>query len=433
MSKIPQDKLLDNTLSILQEGYQYITNRRKKFDSDIFKARFMGKPAVCISGEEGAKIFYSDKMQRKGALPKRIKTTLMGKKGVHTLDSQHHHHRKAMFMQMMGRESLERLITITEAQWDIHVRKWEKSSSLILFNEVQEILTRIICEWSGVPLNEWEVKLRSSDLAQMVDSFGGVGIRHHQGKQARKRSEEWISDIVDQTRRGILEPSKDTVLYRFSHFQDLNEEPLPLKVATVEVLNILRPTVALVYFVLFGALAMHNYPDIRRKLKEGNPEYLEWFVQEVRRFYPFAPFLGAKVKEEFTWKDYTFKPGKLVILDVYGINHDPRIWDDPGTFEPERFRNWNGSPFNFIPQGGGEHQTGHRCAGEWMSIGLLKVAFHYLSSRIEFEVLDQDLSYSLSRMPSKIASGFMIRDVKLVSMEEVNKVETFATDAQPVG
>ena len=37
-----------------------------------------------------------------------------------------------------------------------------------------------------------------------------------------------------------------------------------------------------------------------RKTRRDDRDF-EAFVQEVRRFYPFFPFNGAKVKEDFVW------------------------------------------------------------------------------------------------------------------------------------
>src|SRR3546814_10555834 len=59
-------------------------------------------------------------------------------------------------------------------------------------------------------------------------------------------------------------------------------------------------------------------------------------------------------------------------LDLHGTNRDRRSWDAPEEFRPERFRRWDGSPFNFIPQGGGSHDLNHRCPGEWITIELMK-------------------------------------------------------------
>ncbi|SIE95158.1 Fatty-acid peroxygenase [Mycobacteroides abscessus subsp. abscessus] len=73
------------------------------------------------------------------------------------------------------------------------------------------------------------------------------------------------------------------------------------------------------------------------------------FVQEVRRFYPFGPFLGAIVRKDFIWNEAEFKEGMLVLLDIYGTNHDPLLWEEPYEFRPERFGNWDGSLFDLIP------------------------------------------------------------------------------------
>jgi fatty-acid peroxygenase len=56
------------------------------------------------------------------------------------------------------------------------------------------------------------------------------------------------------------------------------------------------------------------------------------------------------VREEFDWRGRRFAEGTWALLDLYGTNHDARIWGDPETFRPERFRQWDGSAFDFIPQ-----------------------------------------------------------------------------------
>jgi fatty-acid peroxygenase len=101
-----------------------------------------------------------------------------------------------------------------------------------------------------------------------------------------------------------------------------------------------------------------------------------------------------------------------VLLDLYGTNHDARIWGDPETFRPERFRDRDGSAFKFIPQGGGDHHEGHRCAGEWITIQLMKVAVRLLTRSIRYDVPEQDLRFRLSRMPAVPECRFVISNVR---------------------
>jgi fatty-acid peroxygenase len=101
-----------------------------------------------------------------------------------------------------------------------------------------------------------------------------------------------------------------------------------------------------------------------------------------------------------------------VLLDLYGTNHDARLWDKPDEFRPERFRKWSGSAFNFIPQGGGNHYRNHRCPGEWITIELMKDAVEFLAESIAYDIPPQDLRISMSRMPAIPRSRFVISNVR---------------------
>ncbi len=180
----------------------------------------------------------------------------------------------------------------------------------------------------------------------------------------------------------------------------------------MELINVLRPVVAVARFVIFAALALHEHPECRQKLLDVGDDYLEPFVQEVRRFYPFFPFVGGRVRDEFDWRGRHFAKGRWVLLDLYGTNHDARIWGDPQVFRPDRFRRWDGSAFAFIPQGGGDYYTDHRCAGEWITIELVKRAVRLLTESMSYEVPEQDLRIELSRMPAIPKSRFVISDVR---------------------
>lgn len=412
-NSVPKEEGLDHSLSLLREGYLYILNRRQSFQSDIFETRLLGKKAICMGGTEAAAVFYDNsKFKREGVAPNRVAETLFGKKGVQTLDGDAHKHRKQMFMSLMSRERLQKLNEIHAKQWENALDKWQQMEEIELYEETLEIMCRTACEWAGVPVEEEEIKKLADDLRAMFESATAVGPSHWAGRHARNRVEKWIGELIDQVRDGKLNPEEDTALHAFSWHRDLEGILLESKVAAVEVINILRPIVAISVYINFSALAVHHYPKEREKLKSGEGKMAQMFVQEVRRFYPFFPFAAAEVKEEFTWKDYTFEKGTLTLLDLYGTNHDPAIWENPEIFNPSRFENWDDSPFSFIPQGGGDYYLGHRCAGEWVTIEIMKVSLDFLVNRMTYDVPEQDLSYSKVSMPSLPNSKVIIKDVQ---------------------
>jgi len=420
-ASIPKEEGIDQTLSLLQEGYLFIPKRMQKWNTELFETRLLGRKVVCMTGKEAAELFYDNRyFKRKGVAPGRIQKTLFGAGGVQGLDGEEHRHRKAMFMSLMTPERLHALDQITKKQWEIAIDNWENSDiPIVLFDEAEKIMCRIACQWAGVPLWAKNLELRTKDLSAMIDAFGAVGPRHWQGRKARNRAERWIGYIIRQVRTGKLAVSEETALYQIAWHEDLRGNLLDTHIAAVELLNILRPIVAIGRFITFGAVALYEHPETRDKFVAHTSSYSQMFVQEVRRYYPFGPFLGALVKQDFTWKNYDFQKNTLVLLDLYGTNHNSQHWKHPELFWPERFSEWDGSPFDFIPQGGGDYNSGHRCAGEWITIQIMRISLEFLVKKIDYDVPEQDLSYSMVRMPSIPKSRFIIENVKSKNKEAV--------------
>lgn len=100
------------------------------------------------------------------------------------------------------------------------------------------------------------------------------------------------------------------------------------------------------------------------------------FAQEVRRVYPFVPMLPTEVTQDTEIQGCPVHTGERVVLDILGTNTDPASWDRAATFDPERFLGVEDAEAitTFIPQGGAEVRTGHRCPGEKIAVTSLSAA-----------------------------------------------------------
>ncbi|AJA49308.1 fatty-acid peroxygenase [Clostridium pasteurianum DSM 525 = ATCC 6013] len=411
--EIPHDKILDSTLELSQEGYMFIKNRIDQYQSNLFQAHLLGEKVVCISGEEASKVFYdSERFQRKGAAPKRVQKTLFGMNAIQTMDGEAHIQRKLLFMSLMTPVHEKRLAELIMEKLQASVNRWEVADKIVLFDETKDILCQIACHWAGVPLLKSEVKDRAEDFSRMIDAFGAIGPRHWKGRRARSRAEKWIKGIIEDVRTGKLKIEEGSALYAMAFHRELDGSQLDLQMAAIELINILRPIVAISTFITFTALALYKHPECKERLMTDHNSDIEMFVQEVRRYYPFTPFLGARVRKNFIWNQCEFKEGMLVLFDVYGTNHDSRIWDNPYEFRPERFKKRKESLFDFVPQGGGDPAKGHRCPGEGITVEIMKASLDFLVNKIDFQVPEQDLRYSLSRMPTLPKSGFVMSSIK---------------------
>lgn len=412
MVYIPLDSSRESSVALLREGNTFISTRCERYDTDIFRARLMMEKTICLRGEAAARLFYDEqRFTREGAAPGLLVKTLFGVGGVQGLDGEAHRVRKRMFLDLMSEADIKELTHFAAEEWQQAISAWQRQTQVVLHSAVQRIHFRAACRWAGVPVDEDAVDTRCDEQAAMIDGAGGVASRHWQARRARKHSEEWMAALVEQVRSNRIQVDEDRALFRVSWHRDAQGNLLTPQVAAVELLNLLRPTVAIARFVTFAALALHEHPGWHETLRQDDA-WLEPFVQEVRRLYGFFPFLAARVREGFEWNGYRFPKGGRVMLDLYGTNRDPRSWAQPDEFRPERYEREAINAYNFIPQGGGEHAVNHRCPGEWFTIALIKEGVRQLTRHMTYKVPQQDLRIDWSRMPIIPESRFVIATIR---------------------
>ena len=82
--------------------------------------------------------------------------------------------------------------------------------------------------------------------------------------------------------------------------------------------------------------------------------------------HPALPFLVPRCPiQSSTIGGYCVPKGTRILLNVWAIHRDPKIWENPLEFQPERFLNdpskfdFSGNDFKYIPFGSGRRI----CAG----------------------------------------------------------------------
>lgn len=409
--------VLDSTPSLLATGFSWLPSRWRRGGQTAVRARLLGKPAIALRGPEAIPFFYDEQhVRRSGAVPKAVQETLFGRGSVQTLDGENHRVRKAMFLGVLtDPKQVATLGRLAASHWDDATRHWASEPSIVLFDEAAQVITRAVCEWAGVPLDEHDVPQRAQQLVATVDGFATPTLRHWQARLARNRLERWLTRLIVATRNGAATtsgaaPRPESIVQVVANHRNADGELLEPRIAAVELLNIIRPTVAVAWYVTFAAHATHRWPEERERIRKRGAEYAEAFAQEVRRFYPFAPFVGGRAARREVWRGQQIPEGATVLLDLYGQNHDSAVWPDPYAFSPDRFLDRPVDPDRLVPQGAGDPASGHRCPGELVTVELIKVLAAKLAA-MEYEVPDQDLRIPLTRIPTRPRSGFVMTNV----------------------
>ncbi len=128
--------------------------------------------------------------------------------------------------------------------------------------------------------------------------------------------------------------------------------------------------------------------ELRRLVQEidagEDDAYLRAVVNETLRVRPTVPIVARTLMEDFDVGGYVLPAGTRVFPSIYLTNRNPRVYEQPAEFRPERFLQENPDTFSWIPFGGGIR----RCIG---------AAFAQLEAKLILRTVLSELEPSLPR------------------------------------
>lgn len=96
---------------------------------------------------------------------------------------------------------------------------------------------------------------------------------------------------------------------------------------------------------------------------------------------------------------YKITPGTRLIVNVWKIQRDPRIWENPNCFNPDRFLTSNvdvkGKDFELIPFGSGRRS----CPGASLALQVLHLTLARILHAFEFTKPIDDQPIDLTESP----------------------------------
>lgn len=116
--------------------------------------------------------------------------------------------------------------------------------------------------------------------------------------------------------------------------------------------------------------------------------YLDMVIKEALRLHPVIPLLLPRFnKEDITINGYFIRKNSRVMVNVWAIGRDPKIWsDNVETFYPERFADSNvdvrGNDFQLIPFGSGRRA----CPGMQLGSVMVKLIVAQLLHCFDWEL-----------------------------------------------
>ncbi|XP_025017783.1 cytochrome P450 2J6-like [Tetranychus urticae] len=174
----------------------------------------------------------------------------------------------------------------------------------------------------------------------------------------------------------------------------------------------------------FIMLYLITYPEYQQKIRdeikqtigfERQPDYADRnsmhltmaFVYESLRMSTIAPLnVHRRASQDTQVMNYSIPKDAIVIFNFWAVHRDPKLWNDPYSFKPERFLNEDGTLVakqpNLMSFSGGKRM----CPGA--NLALMELFLYLVSILQNFRVsipegyeISNEVKYALNRMVKK--------------------------------
>jgi cytochrome P450 len=343
----------------------------------------------------------------------------LGDQSVMQLDPPEHLERRKLLLPPFHGERIRAYGRLVDELIDRELASWRPGETVAILPRAQDLTLEVILRAVfGIPDAGLRDRLRRlyDGLTQPPGSSLGFIFprltgnwnplaRHLWGK--KHELDAVVAAQIAASRQDPALAERDDILAMLIQARDENGEGLS-DTALLHELNTLlaagHETTATA--IAWGVQLLAHHPDVlartRAALEAGEDEYLDALVKEVLRIRPPIPIGGARhVLEPFPMGEHTIGPEVTIIINGWGIHHDPAIYPEPEKLRPERFLEAKPDSYAFLAFGGGAH----RCLGAALAQLEIKLVLGAIVSRFELEPVAPEIAPPTRRATALVPRG----------------------------
>ena len=353
-------------------------------------------------------IFRGDPDQLRAGPANELLGPVLGERSVLLLDGPEHLRQRRLMLPAFHGQRLRTYETIMREATDREIDSWPVGEAFQSLRAMQSLTLDVIMRTVfGVEEGERYRELHRA-IRDMLDPISrplGVLVltlslaRRGRSRnvqvfeERRRRVDELIYDEIERRRRDPDLAEREDVFSSLLLAED--EEGRPMTDAEIrdELVTLLvagHETTATALAWGFDLLLHHQVvmDELRRRVADGDDEYVDALVKEVLRIRPVIPAVGRVVHgEPFELAGYSIPPGMEINPSITAIHRRPDSYPSPTELRPERFLEDDPpDTYTWIPFGGGTR----RCLGGSFATFEMRVVISRVLERTTLEAVQPE-------------------------------------------
>jgi cytochrome P450 len=229
----------------------------------------------------------------------------------------------------------------------------------------------IICDMMGIPRSEFTTVLDATNVilgAGDPDMLGGQDLIPAMFSAGTALT-ELMNELAEHRRKNPADDLTTALVHN-----ELGEDMLaPAEIAPFFILLAVAGNDTTRTAISLGMDLLSRHPDQRAAWQADLDGLTATAVEEIVRVASPVTFMRRTVTHDLTLSGHDFAEGDRLVLFYGAANRDPRVFDDPETFDVRR------DPNNHVGFGG---PGPHFCLGAHLARRELAVAFRQLLTRL---------------------------------------------------
>lgn len=364
-------------------------NHRDVGDTYYIKTNFTGKDLIFSQDKEFVE--YILKQNHKNYYKSEIQSVTLKKylgKGLLTNNGKDWLQQRRLIQPGFSKAKIANLVSIMEEEIDTSFKSFKAESNVDLYDFFHALAFNIVAktlfssdvdentvtQLSKIITEVQEVfskEVRLPFYTNIINIFGVIDKNIEKSKTAkaiiqrildkRRTSKEEKNDLLDML---IQTRYEDTQLPMSD--EQLVDEMFILFIAGHE-------TTANALSFIFFEISQNPKAEEKIKKEIGNEGEMVFtseslmkksftvnVIKEGMRLHSPAWAIDREALEDDHFKEYSWPKGTLIILYISGLHRNPKYWEHPDSFIPERFEDENSKNFAYYPFGAGPRL----CIGE---------------------------------------------------------------------